>query len=215
MTDTVEPRASSGDVRLTAEMRPGWTPKEIVYTRLTLDPTVRTAVASPRSYVVRQTDVESFVRARLAGLPLPGHVRTRHWNATSSRPDRPINTYVGAPCWVVMELDGLFDWHFEPKQPGITAKHEYGDDNGGLVHVMPDGKLEGHLGPTGEGCRILYFGVNARDTTEHQEFRFHVVSGKHGLQDPDQIDPDIPNDGGKFPLVSEWDTPGQIDEADV
>jgi hypothetical protein len=211
MTEAMEPDASPGDVKLPPMMRLGWRPREIIYTRYELGPDGKPRSA-PGSYVVEQTDIENFVRGRLAEAGLPPHVRTRQWNSACPRKHRDINIYVGTPCWVVIELDAAENWQFEPHSPGITAKKEYRTDNGGLKHVMPDGTIANHLGPSGDGCKIIYFGVNARQPAEPQEFRCHVVRGAGITQDPDWIDPDIPNDGGRFPMISEWDESPEGDE---
>ena len=200
MTDTT---GAPADEHLPATMIQGWTPKEIVYALYTYDdhmPAGKKVRAIKRSYVVRNKGIDQFVESRIKRFPLPTHVQTRQINPQDTQGDRPINTYVGDFCWVVIELDPEIEWHFEPGHPGITTKRPYGAANGGLKHVMPEGTVVDHHGPTDIGCKLIYFGVAARGDMEHQEFRCHIVHKNKRLDDPDQVDPDIPNDGGRFPF---------------
>lgn len=201
---------ASGDVPLPTAMRCGWIPYEIVYTCYTYPPgnpggqSVRPKVSS---YVFSQTDIGTFIADRVAGRPLRPHDRVRTHHAQDPGPKKDINIYVGQPCYVVVELEGRRQWQFTAGRPAITARDDYQDDNGALEHVMPDGRLAGPAGPDGDGCRLVYFGVNERGEYEHQTFTVHLDFGRSGVREPDQIDPDIPNDGGRFPFTMEKDCP--------
>lgn len=210
MTEEMNGDGVSQEVPLPTAMRDGWAPYEIVYTLYTFNPatpggqSVRPKVSS---HVFTHTDIKSFISDRLAGRPLPAPAMIREHNDSDTGPRKDINIYVGRPCYVVVELDGKRQWQFTAGRPAITAHADYEDDNGALVHVMPNGDFLGPSGPNGDGCKLAYFGVNARCGFEHQGFTFHLDFGRSGLRDPDQIDPDIPNDGGKFPFGKEKKCP--------
>ena len=192
----------------------GLAPEEIVYALYTYDegqPAGRRVSALKRSYVVRSTDVEAFVQSRIDGEGLPAHVQTRRPAPGDRKPDRPLNIYVGRPCWVVIELDREINWQFEPGQPGITTASSQNDDNCDLMHVMSDGASAGPVAPSAGVCRLIYFRVQKRKAIEHQGFHCHIVHGRARLDDPDAFDPDIPNDGGRFPFPMVED-PGETDE---
>jgi len=202
MTDTAEPADSPINVPL-ATTGNCWQLREIVYAHYTYDdkkPEGQRVSAKTRSRVVRGMDIERFVEHRLS-LPdsLPeGDMRP--WPEGDPEEDRPLNNYVSEPCWVVIELDRNVPWYFEPNQPGITTQFAYKDDNSDLMHVTPDGLRAGCLGPDDIDCRLIYFVVQRRtETMQHQKFLCHVIHKDKRLDDPDQIDPDIPNDGGRFP----------------
>ncbi len=181
-----------------------WDPKEILYTRYTYslaDP-ARTVFGLPGSYVICRTDVETFVKERLV-KPLPDHVHTRV-RATEDIhpvPVKPADIYVGCPCYVVIELDPALDWQFRKGVPGIGLLGPHSADNAELRHVMGDGSIVGPEGPTADGCRMIYFKAGARREYEHQTFRCMFERSAKGTLEPDQVDPDIPNDGGKFPFI--------------
>lgn len=200
MTDTTR----TEEVNIPLPVRAGSPLNEIVYTQYSYDdtkPKGQKVIITTRSFVVRDTPVDRFVQSRLNSLPMPAHVQTRVWNPEDPIEDRPINIYVGNLCWVVIELDRKIDWHFEPNKPGITTKSDYSDDNCDLVHVMQNGAMAGASGPSDDTCRLIYFVVQRRlIKMEHQGFRCHIIHGKTRLDDPDQVDPDIPNDGGRFPF---------------
>lgn len=177
-------------------------PYEIVYARYTRDLGKPGAgvVASPTSYVICRTDVEAFVKERLRNVPLPPYKcrRRRHKEDPHGRPPAPIDIYVGCNCYVVIELDSALPWQFARDRPGVTTASDYGASNSDLKHVKPDGELAGGDGPGVDGCRIVYFRVNDRRDFQHQQFHLNVSSGEN-LRD-ETIDPDIPNDGGDFPM---------------
>lgn len=210
MNDEINGGAPSLELPIPPTMRDGWIPDEIVYTLYTYPPgkpggrNVRPKVSS---YVFSYTDIKSFIADRVAGRPLPAHTMVREHNDADPGPRKDINIYVGRPCYVVVELEGHRQWQFTVGRPAITAHADYQDDNGALEHVMPNGDLAGPSGPTGDGCRLAHFGVNARCRHEHQSFTIHLDFGTAGLREPDQIDPDIPNDGGKFPFAKEKKCP--------
>jgi len=202
MTDRTEPEKARRGVPLPDTGGQGEQPREIVYARYKYDPgrpTGRRVFGAKLSYVVRDTDVAAFVKSRLDGRPLPRHVQTRQPHAHDTERERQVNIYVGKPCWVVIELEGA-GWHFEAGRPGITVETGHRENNCDLEHVMPDGTLAGPAGPDGPGCRLIYFRVQERDDYERQKFYLHIIRGDKRLDDPDQVDPDIPNDGGKFPF---------------
>lgn len=177
---------------------PGWTAFEIIYTFYTRD-SAGNVISKPGSYVVCRKTIAEFIKDVCAGGPLPPSCYVRHKHKQDPAIERPIDIYVGCKSYVVIELDRGLDWRFKKGRPGVTTKEDYGDDNWGLRHVMPDGAEYGNEGPKADDCRIVYFAMNERRKEyERQHFRLHVVSGK-GREDPVQIDPDIPNDGGKFP----------------
>lgn len=203
MTDDPTPRpAPGGGFFLPQAMRAGWKPFEIVYARYTRDPGDPKAevIALPGSYVICRTDIEAFVRGRLKNEPLPGYIcrRRRDKKDPCTTPARSIDIYVGCASYVVIELDAALPWQFRKGHPGITTEIDQGESNGRLFHVMPDGRVLDEAGPDGDGCRVIYFEMNERDPYEHQKFICHIDFGK-SLSDPIMVDPDIPNDGGKFP----------------
>ncbi|MBF0664869.1 MAG: hypothetical protein IR159_04895 [Brevundimonas sp.] len=206
MTDPRTGDVPIADFPLPQHLWSGWKAAEIIYTFYTYDPAdpQGTVHGAPRSLQLRRTDVEAFVRERLKSPDVPhqGYIRHRdpedHWPV----PDRPIDIYVGRPCYVVIELDRKLPWQFRPGHPAITSWDDNFDDNGALHHLMPDGRIVGGEGPPGEGCRIAWFGVNRRCHFEHQKFVCHIVPAGVELRDPVSVDPDIPNDGGKFPFLA-------------
>ncbi|WP_396594126.1 nucleotide synthetase [Brevundimonas sp. R86498] len=215
MTDAEELEQEDTDLPLPERTGQGFQPEEIVYALYRYDstkPEGRRVSAARRGFVVEDTDIASFVDARVARLPLPEHVHTRRPHPRDPKPDRPLNIYVGRPCWVVIQLDSDVEWYFAPKQPGITTRADYGDANCDLEHVMPNGDRAGPLGPTTIGCRLIYFRVQRRGDRQHQRFRCHIALESKRLIDPDAVDPDIPNDGGRFPfpLIEKGD-PGDTD----
>lgn len=219
MSEEMTSGAASREVPLPTAMRGGWIPYEIVYTLYTYPPgnpggqNVRPKVSS---HVFSHADIRSFIGDRIAGRPLPAPAMVREHNDEDNGPRKDINIYVGRPCYVVVELEGQRQWQFTDGRPAITAHADYQDDNGALEHVMPNGDLTGPSGPRGDGCKLAYFGVNARCRFEHQSFTIHLDFGTSGLREPDQIDPDIPNDGGKFPFSKEKkcpEDPPELDEA--
>ncbi len=207
MTNDQDGREALGDFLLPQQMRPGWKAYEIVYTRYTCDPAdpKGTLKGSAASYVTNPTDIEAFVRDRQAGaaLPPPYMNRKRAGEDGWTEQAREIDIYVGRPCYVVIELDAGPGWQFKVGEPAITTFDDHFDDNGALRHLMPGGRILDHRGPDGEGCRIAFFGVNRRYMFEHQKFLCHIDFAKSLTQDPDPVtvDPDIPNDGGKFPFI--------------
>lgn len=195
---------------LPTRMRDGWIPYEIVYTLYTFDPATpggRNVRPKLSSHVFTHLDIKTFIGDRVAGRPLPQPTMIRERNASDPTPSKDVNIYVGRPCFVVVELEGGRQWQFTADRPAITAHADYQDDNGALEHVMPNGDLAGPSGPKGDGCRLAFFGVNARCRFEHQTFTFHLDFDRAGLRYPNQIDPDIPNDGGKFPFGKEKKCP--------
>lgn len=214
--ETDDHEAASLGEPLPTTMRAGWCPDEIVYTLYTFNPAtpggkhVRPKVSS---HVFTGVDIKTFIRDRIAGRPLPTPVMIREHNSEDTGSKKDINIYVGRPCYVVVELEGGRQWQFTAHRPAITAHADYQDDNGALEHVMPNGDFAGPSGPTGDNCRLAFFGVNARCKYEHQGFTFHLDFGRSGLRDPDQIDPDIPNDGGKFPFGGKKKCPEDPAEA--
>lgn len=216
MTDRTETAEHTVGVPLPNTMGQGEAPREIVYARYNYkktNPARRRVVVDKRSYVVPLTaneTIETFLQARVDHLPLPQHGRTRQRRSGDPKPDRPVNIYVGDPCWVVIELNHKVDWRFEPGQPGVTVEDGHGDDNCDLGHVMADGTLAGPVAPASGVCQLVYFRVQRRDEIEHQRLYCHIVHENKRLEDPDQVDPDIPNDGGRFPFPIDG-TPGEHD----
>ena len=203
MKDATETSQATSGVPLPNRNGQGLAPEEIVYALYTYDrtqPEGRRVSALKRGYVVRSTDVKRFAQARIDRDDLPAHVQTRRPAPTDRKPDRPLNIYVGKPCWVVIELDRDADWQFEPGQPGITTATSHDDDNCDLMHVMSDGTPAGSVAPAAGVCRLIYFRVQKRKDIEHQRFHCHIIHGRGRLDDPDAVDPDIPNDGGRFPF---------------
>lgn len=198
MTDTTEVRSE----RLPSRPGQGEAPGEIVYTHYTYkrtNPKGRRASATKRSYVVRPPAIAAFVDARIKGRDLPLHIQTRHPDPDDRIKDQWYHIYVGQPCWVVIELDREIDWQFAPGQPGITVEPGHNDDNCDLEHVMSDGTLAGPVAPATGVCRLIYFRVQRRDDIQHQQFHCNILHGRKRQDGPDMIDPDIPNDGGRFP----------------
>lgn len=181
-----------------------WNPTEILYTRYTYNPAdpARTVFGHPGSYVICRTDIEAFVKERLS-QPLPEHVHTRKRAKEDIHtvPVKPADIYVGCPCYVVIELDPALDWQFRKGVPGIEILGPHDKDNAELRHVMPNGDIVGPQGPTRDGCRMLYFKATARREYEHQTLSCVFENNVKGMFEPDQVDPDIPNDGGKFPYL--------------
>jgi len=181
---------------------------EIVYTRYTYneDDGLR---GDPRSYVICRTDIENFVKERAKGDPLPPwkHIRDRGAKDPWPDPVRPIDIYLGCPCYVVIELDRSLDWQFAKGAPGIVHKTRTGTIDTDLHHVLADGTIVGPKGPQVDDCRILFFTVETRAPFEHVgflcniDFRTMFEGQSEDLFDPDQVDPDIPNNGGKFPML--------------
>jgi hypothetical protein len=189
---------------LAPSMPGAWKPLEIVYTRYTLtdEDGVR---GDPRSYVICRTDIEAFVKERSAGVALPPWtlIRERGLQDPHSDPSRPIDIYLGCPCYVVIELDPNLPWHFKKGMPGIEKKISGGPLDGDLKHVLRDGRIVGANGPTEDGCRILFFSVEQRGPFEHAGFICNIDFDLMALRGPEPepfVDPDIPNNGGKFPL---------------
>lgn len=208
MSKDLDSREAFGDFPLPAQVRPGWEAGEIVHTRYTFDEAdpKGTLKGSAGSYVTSPIDIEAFVRDRLRGvsLPPPYIVRSRDSQDTCPVPARSIDIYTGRACYVVIELDPGPGWQFKIGEPGITTVDDHYDDNGALRHVMPDGRILDHKGPDGPGCRLIYFSVNRRCEFEHQQFLCHIEFGPRLVDDPDPpaVDPDVPNDGGKFPFLA-------------
>lgn len=194
-----------------------WQLEEIVYTKYTYDelmPPGHRVIAKIRSYAVPETNIEQFVKARLRGDALPARGRVRPWPRKDPQDDRPTNIYIGRECWVVIELDRNVDWHFEPGQPGITTLRDHGNNNCDLMHVMDQMTRRDRLGPHDTDCRLIYFVVQRRPSDhDHQRFICNIIHGNKRLDDPDTVDPDIPNDGGRFPIPF-TDPPGKLTEAD-
>lgn len=197
-----ETATSVPGVRLPKDMPSNWSAREIVYARYTIDltrPEGDRVVAQPCSYVVRDVSIEDFIKSRLKRHPLPERAATYEQAANDPEPKRPINIFVSEPCWVVIELDDLWDWCFKPNGPGLTTKVDHKSKNGALNHVLAGGATVGPNGPSTKDCRLVYFGVACRLDLEHQRFLCHVDTSRLGLRD-DPIEPDIPNDGGRFPF---------------
>lgn len=124
----------------------------------------------------------------------------------------PFDIKVRRPCWVVVELDRKIEqWQFAPDEYGVTTKGE-SDRNCSLRHVYDDGVQAAGARIPRDGCRVLYFGVVARDACgtalAGELFNFHTEFLME--EDDDQgrpvkkrlnviFDPDVKNDGGKFP----------------
>lgn len=200
MTDTSNAAVPPPEFDLPQDEPENWEAIEIVYTFYTRN-SVGDVVAQPRSYVVCKKTIQEFIRDVRLGAPLPPSCYTRTKHPHDPAPvEQPIDIYVGCKSYVVIELDRQFDWRFKKGRPGVTTKVDYGDSNWGLRHVMPGGAEFDNVGPSADDCRIVYFGMRERDDYQRQHFRLHVVSGK-GREDPVLIDPDIPNDGGRFPAI--------------
>jgi hypothetical protein len=124
----------------------------------------------------------------------------------------PFDITVKRPCWVVVELDEKIEnWQFATGERGATTKAE-SDNNCYLRHVYDDGaQVAGKLIPR-DGCRVLYFGVVARDAANTANggelFNFHtefLMEEDNGSGKPVKkrlnviFDPDVKNEGTKFP----------------
>lgn len=189
-------------VELPKDRPVNFTPSEIVYTRYTYNrtrPEGERVVPNPGSHVMHGADIDAFIAARVKGRPLPPADAVYRQAGDDPAQERPINIFVSEQCWLVIELDPWETWQFTPGAPGITTPTDHKDDNWGLMHVMSDGTIADGKGPTGDGCRLIYFGVNARRTNEHQRFICNIDLSGVGLTDL-LVDPDIPNDGGRFPF---------------
>lgn len=193
-----EDRTTGPEFRLPPTDPGGWTDYEIVYTRFTRDAAGK-IITDPGSSVVCHTKLDDFLKklGKPQGVAPACYQRKRHDN--DPRKGGPLDIYVGCASYVVIELDPKLGWQFAKGRAGVTTKKDYGDTNWGLQHVMPNGLEFGDEGPNADDCRIVYFRVADRDEFERQHFRLHVVSGDQ-RKDPVEIDPDIPNDGGKFPM---------------
>lgn len=211
MTDTGQNQSTLGDeLRLAAFDDSGWEAIEILYTRYQRDPNdPRRAIAAPGSGVYcpgedHKAGLRKFLDELKTGakLPLPVCIRKRHCHDTWMHPVSPVDIYIGVPSYIVIELDESTGWQFMKNHPGITMQADHRHDNFNLGHVMPSGPDAGPNGPTGDGCRILYFSANQRPKFVHQQFHCHIDFGAL-IADPESVDPDIPNDGGKFPLHPE------------
>lgn len=204
MTDRGTEEVPIGGVPLPNSSQGTWQLGEVVYTQYTYDelmPPGHRVIAKIRSYAVPETNVEEFARARLLGEPLPKIGKVRPWQRKDPKDDRRTNIYVSEPCWVMIELDRNVDWHFEPGQPGITTKRDHGTNNCDLMHVMEHVTRPDRLEPQDTDCRLIYFVVQRRPSDhDHQRFICNIIHGRKRLDDPDSVDPDIPNDGGRFPI---------------
>lgn len=124
----------------------------------------------------------------------------------------PFDITVGRQCWVVVELDEKIEnWQFATGERGVTTKVE-SDRNCSLRHVYANGAEQAGARIPRDGCRVLYFGVVAREAanTPHcgELFNFHT---EFLVEEPDEqgqlvkkrlnviFDPDIKNEGTKFP----------------
>ncbi|WP_332658742.1 nucleotide synthetase [Brevundimonas sp.] len=194
-------------LRLATKMDASWKAIEIIYTRYTRDPADPTKViSSPGSYVVcpgnePQAGLRKFLNSRLNDekLPPPVCTRKKHCKDPLKTKPLPVDIYVGVPSYIVIELDKDTGWTFRKNHPGITAAANYGNANGALRHVRRNVPDDGPNGPTSDDCRIIYFSATQREEFEHQKFHCHINFGSLAA-DPVAIDPDIPNDGGKFPI---------------
>lgn len=195
-------------VHLPLVMEESWKAIEIIYTRYTRDPAdPAKVISSPGSYVVcpkgdPETALRDFLDSRLNDEPLPPPICTRkkHCKDPLKTKPLPIDIYLGVPSYVVIELDKATGWTFRKNHPGITAAGNYGTANGALRHVRRNAPHDGPNGPISDDCRILYFSATQREEFEHQQFHCHIDFGAF-VADPVAVDPDIPNDGGKFPLA--------------
>jgi hypothetical protein len=124
----------------------------------------------------------------------------------------PLDIAVDRPCWVVIEIDKRIEnWQFAQGERGLTTKSD-SDRNCHLRHIE-EGRVQQAGAPiSGDGCRVLYFGVVARDgrgTPDASElFNFHTefltgtrVDGKWQVEKRLNVifDPDIKNEGTAFP----------------
>lgn len=197
-------------VHLAKAMDDSWEAIEIIYTRYAPDPAdPAKVISSPGSYVVcpngePKAGLRAFLDSRLNDeeLPFPVCIRKKHCKDPLETEPSPIDIYVGVASYVVIELDKETGWTFRKNHPGITAAANYGNTNGALRHVRRNAPDDGPGGPTGDDCRILYFSATQREEFEHQKFHCHIDFG-NSAADPVPVDPDIPNDGGKFPLYPE------------
>ncbi|HYD26327.1 nucleotide synthetase [Brevundimonas sp.] len=178
-----------------------WNLGEVVYTQYGYDETLpegHRVFVKIRSYALPETDIGRFVDERIARAPLTDKGKLRRWTRKHQKDDRDSNIYVGQPCWVVIELDPDVDWQFAPDEPGITTKADYKQDNCDLVHVTTTGTRAESRAPANGTCKLIYFVVQSRpNDMDHQGFICNVIYG--GKRRDDMIDPDIPNDGGRFP----------------
>lgn len=124
----------------------------------------------------------------------------------------PFDITVSRPCWVVVELDAKIEnWQFATGERGVTTKAE-SDRNCSLRHVYDDGAQAAGERVSRDGCRVLYFGVVARDAANtpncgelfnfHTEFLMEEDDGHgHVVQKRLNVifDPDVKNEGTKFP----------------
>lgn len=199
------------DGRLGTFAESNWEAVEIIYTRYIRDPNdARRAIIAPGSGVYcpgpdHKAGLRKFLSELRRGVEpsSPECTRKRHCWDTWIHPVSPVDIYIGVPSYIVIELDKTTGWQFKKNQPGITMQADHSGDNFNLHHVMSKESEDADGdGPTGDGCRILYFSANPRGQFVHQQFHCHIDFGA-AVTDPVPVDPDIPNDGGKFPLHPE------------
>ncbi|KQZ06143.1 hypothetical protein ASD21_00425 [Caulobacter sp. Root1455] len=198
-------------------------PKSIVHVILTVDRTKLAtdpqlamnlaftvqapAPTTPTMGAGDETEVEKYALAR-AGFQAVDLL-------TTPAPS-PFDIDVREQCWVVVELDSkIHGWQFAKHERGATTKGE-SDRNCYLRHVYAKGvEAPGERIPR-DGCRVLYFGVVARDVFDPKKdpnpgseaFNFHTEflmeeNDPNGVKIKKRLnvifDPDVKNDGGKFP----------------
>lgn len=191
-------------IRLEKNPPAGWRPQEIVYSRLTFrmgpdgEPVFE---ADPLGCVVDRTDVRKFVAEMARGAtPVCARKYERDPEDPHTGPIGPLDIHVAKRCYVVLHLVGE-GWQFASDAAAVTAKSEYDDDNVALTHVDENGDVMQGDVPGRDGCRIAYFSVVYRRRWEHQYFNYHVqFRGGDGSWRDFDIDPDIPNGGGRLPL---------------
>lgn len=198
MTNTLHPLPKTAPA--------GWTPEEIIHSRFSMRATGSRLefISDPNSQVICGYDVDDFVR-ELVLRPTPQiqaiGKRFKHSDDRYAGPMSPLDIYVGAPCYVVVELDPAWNWQFRTDGPAVTTKEPYGDHNCCLRHVSKGGDLLPGAAPGEDGCRIAFFSVTYRQKFSHPHFNYHVeFLMPDGSKVPMIIDPDVPNDGGSIPI---------------
>lgn len=183
-----------------------WTPEEIIHSRFSMQvkDSVLEFISAPNSQIICGYDVDDFVRELARPTTQIQALGNRFKDAHDPYvgPMSPLDIYVGAPCYVVVELDPAWNWQFRADGPAVTTKEPYGDHNCCLRHVSANGDLLPGAAPGEDGCRIAFFSVTNRPKHSHPHFNYHVeFLMPDGRKVPLIIDPDVPNDGGSIPML--------------
>jgi hypothetical protein len=129
----------------------------------------------------------------------------------------PLDIKVKEQCWVVVQLGAsIRNFQFMPGGFGCSTKAIENKRNVDLVHAYKDvDKPIGKAGEavSGDGCRLLYFGVRKRGLKSSVDpanpgsdgFNFHIeIVHKRGtnleMRLPLIFDPDVKNDSDTNPI---------------